>query len=100
MSTAKLVVSGCGFVMTAAAVALWRLTNTVPIPVAVLGVLFLLAPLFEQVLYRRPGKRPVGFDWIRTDEKFIDPTTNQPVTVYYQPSTGERRYVSDDGPKS
>lgn len=30
----------------------------------------------------------------RTDEVFVDPTTNVPMRVYMDPSTGERRYVA------
>ncbi len=31
-----------------------------------------------------------------TEERFIDPTTRQPVRVWMDPATGERRYRRDD----
>src|SRR6202521_4226486 len=62
------------------------------------GAALLLAMLNE--LRRRykpiePG--PPGPGWIETPERFVDPETNDEVTVYYQPSTGERRYVGQIG---
>jgi hypothetical protein len=36
-----------------------------------------------------------GPGWDRTAEKFADPRTGQTVIVYYNPRTGERRYVAE-----
>jgi hypothetical protein len=33
-------------------------------------------------------------DWVETTERFIDDETGEPVTVYVQSATGERKYVS------
>jgi hypothetical protein len=48
--------------------------------------------------YGRLVQRPAGHDWRATDEKFIDPETGLLVTVWYDPVTGDRRYVSDERP--
>jgi hypothetical protein len=42
-------------------------------------------------------RRPAGRNWRPTDEKFVDPETGLLVTVWYDPATGDRRYVSDEG---
>jgi hypothetical protein len=58
----------------------------------VIGVIVLIGTLFERWRYRRIEERPKG-DWQRTGERFIDPSTGQPVEVMFDPRTGERRYV-------
>jgi hypothetical protein len=44
--------------------------------------------------YGRPGQQPTpaSIDWQRTAEKFIDDETGQPIEVWMDPLTGERRY--------
>jgi hypothetical protein len=44
---------------------------------------------YKPVTIHRPGP-----DWVPTNERFIDPESGETVTVFYQPSTGERRYVA------
>ena len=51
--------------------------------------------LIERWRYKPLAQRPPGPDWQRTDERFVDPASGEPVTVFYQPATGERRYVSN-----
>ena len=58
-----------------------------------LGVVILIGTLFERWRYRRIEK-PANGHWQRTDEKFIDPSTGEPVDVMFDPRTGERRYVA------
>jgi hypothetical protein len=58
-----------------------------------LGAIVLIGTLFERWRYRRIEEPPNGH-WQRTDEKFIDPSTGDPVEVMFDPSTGERRYVA------
>jgi hypothetical protein len=61
---------------------------------AIPGIVLLLAMLNEiRRRYKPPEPGPPGPGWIETSERFVDPETNQEVTVYYQPSSGERRYV-------
>jgi len=84
-----------GVVLTAAAL-LATLAGRLPLGahLAIPGVVLLFAMLNE--LRRRykpiqPGQPGAG--WIETPERFVDPETGKNVTVYYQPSSGERRYV-------
>lgn len=57
------------------------------------GVIVLIGTLFERWRYRRI-EQPSDGRWQRTDEKFIDPSTGDPVEVMFDPRTGERRYVA------
>ena len=92
LRTALLII---GAVLTAAALVA-ALTGWLPFSahLAIPGLILLFAMLNE--LRRRykpiqPG--PPGPGWVETPERFIDPETGKDVTVYYQPSSGERRYV-------
>jgi hypothetical protein len=58
-----------------------------------IGVIVLIGTLFERWRYRRIEEPPQG-NWQRTGEKFIDPSSGDPVEVMFEPSTGERRYVA------
>jgi hypothetical protein len=67
--------------------------------VLILGVIVLIGTLFERWRYSRIEARPSG-NWQRTDERFIDPSTGDPVEVMFDPSTGERRYVDGKSRKA
>jgi hypothetical protein len=41
-----------------------------------------------------------GPDWRETEERFIDPETKECVTVVFNPTSGERRYVAKSNPGS
>ncbi|HEX6742323.1 MAG TPA: hypothetical protein VF079_11090 [Sphingomicrobium sp.] len=56
-----------------------------------------LVTAFLERTYGAPSRRPAGRNWRPTDERFVDPETGKLVTVWYDPATGERRYVADDG---
>src|SRR3569623_863810 len=59
------------------------------------GLLF-VGVAFERVHYR--GSASVaspGKDWRATNERFLDEATGRPVTVWFNPTTGERRYVDE-----
>jgi hypothetical protein len=58
------------------------------------GVIVLIGTLFERWRYR-PIEESRDGHWQRTDEKFIDPSTGDPVEVMFDPRTGERRYVAE-----
>jgi len=58
-----------------------------------IGTIVLIGTLFERWRYRRIEKPPKGH-WQRTDERFLDPSTGNPVEVMFDPRTGERRYVA------
>jgi hypothetical protein len=49
--------------------------------------------LFERGRYKPATPAHPGPGWIVTDERFVDPESGEEVTVYYQPASGERRYV-------
>ena len=59
----------------------------------IMGVIVLIGTLFERWRYRRIESPPNG-QWQRTDERFIDPSSGEPVEVMFDPRTGERRYVA------
>lgn len=65
-----------------------------------LGAVVLFGMLCERWRYRRIEEPPKG-DWQRTGEQFIDPSSGDAVEVMFDPSSGERRYVTDGsrGPK-
>ena len=54
-----------------------------------------IATALLEPIYGRTVARPVGGNWHPTDEKFVDPETGELVTVWFDPATGERRYVHD-----
>ena len=53
--------------------------------VIVIGILF-------ERRYRNDSRSPDG-RWQPTGERFSDPTTGKDVEVFYDPQSGERRYV-------
>jgi hypothetical protein len=63
------------------------------IPPAAAGAILTLALLFERYVYKPIRPEPRGPGWQETAERFIDPRSGQSVTVYFNPRTGERRYV-------
>ena len=60
---------------------------------AVPGLVLLFALVVERWRYKARTSRRPGPDWVPTNERFVDPESGSLVTVFYQPSTGERRYV-------
>jgi hypothetical protein len=59
-----------------------------------IGVLVVLIWFLRQGGYkRRPLDAPPGGDWQRTDERFIDPSSGEPLEVWFHPKSGERAYV-------
>ncbi|HYM73921.1 MAG TPA: hypothetical protein VET89_13140 [Stellaceae bacterium] len=92
LRSALLVVGG--FALAAALVA--ALAGA-PVPLAlwlaVIGAMLVGGILFERGRYKPTAPRPPGPGWIATGERFADPESGEEVTVYYQPSSGERRYV-------
>ena len=58
------------------------------------GFVLLFGLLVERWRYKPVTTRRPGPDWVSTNERFIDPETGETVTVFYQPATGERRYVA------
>ncbi len=64
-------------------------------PMLIWGAILFLGTVFERWRYG-VGARREGAGWVATDERFIDPESGKLVQVYYQESTGERRYEPMD----
>ena len=62
-----------------------------------LGGLIVLGTAFERWRYRPDDPRP-GTGWPRTGERFEDPQSGKTLQVFYDPRSGERRYVPDSDP--
>ena len=62
------------------------------------GLIVLVGVLFERWRYSHPAERPDG-PWEATGERFVDPSTGEPVEVFFDPRTGERRYVTGKQPQ-
>lgn len=60
--------------------------------------LLLFGVAFERVRYGAARRRPAGASWQETPERFIDDETGRPVTVWFNPASGERRYVDSGDP--
>ena len=63
------------------------------------GLIALVGTLFERWRYRQLSERPDS-SWQATGERFVDPSTGSPVEVFFDPRTGERRYVAEKQPPS
>jgi hypothetical protein len=66
------------------------------IPLAVWGAILAGGVLVERWRYQLLAEDRPGRDWQATPERFVDPETGRLVTVFFNPATGERRYVADD----
>ena len=64
------------------------------LPFAIIPAIVLLGLLFERFVYKPIRSDTPGQGWERTAEQFTDPRSGRTVVVWYNPSTGERRYVS------
>jgi hypothetical protein len=59
------------------------------------GIILCGGVVFERAAYKPLEKSNDDARFQRTAERFIDPETKAPVTVYVDPATGERKYVKD-----
>jgi hypothetical protein len=58
------------------------------------GLILLLGTLYERFRYKALVKEgPHGA--VRTNERFVDDSTGRTVTVYIDPTSGERSYVEE-----
>lgn len=57
----------------------------------VMGGLVVVGLVFER-RYRQNNQQPDS-GWQATGERFVDPTSGKDIEVYYDPKSGERRYV-------
>jgi len=59
------------------------------------GAVLVVAVLVERYIYKPIGSEPPGSGWDKTAERFADPRSGKDVTVYFNPATGQRRYVAE-----
>ena len=67
-------------------------------PMAAMAALFVAGTLFERFHYRGSTEAPLDGEWQATPERFIDEESGRPVTVWFNPRTGARRYVDTEAP--
>ena len=63
------------------------------IPALLLGCVIVITAIAEPVYGRLTGRPPLSGGWQPTSERFIDPATGKHVEVWFEPKSGERRYV-------
>ncbi|MEI9927938.1 MAG: hypothetical protein WDN44_09935 [Sphingomonas sp.] len=85
----RIVLVSAALLLAAAAIAVGRDHSAWPV---LLGALLLFAGcVFERFHYR--GAEPVAGPWQATAERFRDEASGRLVTVWFNPATGDRRYV-------
>ena len=90
-------VTGCGGALAVAlALAIYHPNPLTCYLAIIVGILF-LGSLAERFRYKKLEERRPRAGWVETDERFIDPATDKCVTVFYNPATGERLYVTEPG---
>lgn len=62
-------------------------------PAAIVAGAVLTGVAFERTRYGATRSPPAGGDWRETSERFIDDASGEPVTVWFDSISGERRYV-------
>ena len=95
MLRAALLVIGGVMLAAAAIAALAGCRLAVIIPLAVWGAILAGGVLIERWRYQALANDRPGCYWQATPERFVDPETGRLVTVFFNPATGERRYVAD-----
>jgi hypothetical protein len=93
MLRAVLVVVGGVALVSALVAAICRAPFPLVMWLTVIGVVLTGGILFERERYKPAVPGHPGPGWVATNERFVDPQSGEIVTVYYQPSTGERRYI-------
>lgn len=72
------------------------------VPALILGCVIAITAIVEPVYGKLVGRPSRPGNWRPTGEKFVDPETGRLVEVWFEPDTGERRYVDagEDGNRS
>jgi hypothetical protein len=95
LRAALLVIGGVMLAATAfGALTGWRLGAIIPL--ALWGAILAGGVLVERWRYQLLADDRPGRDWQATPERFVDPESGRLVTVFFNPATGDRRYVADD----
>ena len=90
----RIALTAMGAVMLAAALG-GALAGWHTLPLGLAGAALMLALLFERSAYKPTARRPPGPGWEETGERFAAPVTGRTVSVWFNPRTGERRYVEE-----
>jgi hypothetical protein len=69
-------------------------------PTLIAATILLAGIVFERRRYGAAQAKPAGSAWRETSERFVDDASGQPLTVWYNDATGERRYVDSEGDES
>jgi hypothetical protein len=88
------VIIGYGLLCLIGAAILLFLVHATPalvVYLAVNGLILVSAMLFERQRYRMRVDQTQG-SWQPTGERFVDPTTERLMEVFYNPATGSREY--------
>jgi cell division protein FtsW (lipid II flippase) len=91
-------VSGIAFALALLLIFVANLYNPFTYYFAFIAGIFFVGSLFERVRYKKLENEDPGPGWRETEERFIDPATKKRVTVFFNPSNGERRYVVKGNP--
>ena len=60
------------------------------------GAILVFGILYERYVYKTVvDAPPVGKNWVKTTERFVDDKTGKTVTVHYNTLSGERVYVAE-----
>jgi len=85
VGAALLACAGCALILHGIRIPGWQMLAG--------GLIVIVGVVFERWRYRSPAERPDS-SWQATGERFIDPSTGDAMEVFYDPRTGERRYVA------
>lgn len=89
----RVVVCGFSLLLLTAGVVAVAFDGFAALPLLLVPAALLIGLWCERYLYKPIHDVPPGVGWEQTGERFLDPKTQRPVTVYYNSRTGERRYV-------
>ncbi|WP_293991188.1 hypothetical protein [Sphingomonas sp.] len=64
-------------------------------PMLVFPAIVAAGIVFERFRYQGNASDAAPGDWRPTNERFLDEETGRPVVVWFNPTTGERKYVDD-----
>ncbi len=62
-------------------------------PFVIFLLVISLAIAFERRHYGRAIQSPPGSEWVETGEQFVDDASGALVRVWFNPTSGERKYV-------
>ena len=64
-------------------------------PALLMASLLVVGTVYERFHYRGAPVSGASRNWEPTAERFLDEESGRPVTVWFDPASGERRYVEE-----